>query len=222
MLAVVARGLRDLKDQVVFVGGSVVDLYITRPGVAPLRATDDVDCVIAITSRVDYATLEEKLRALDFEHPIGEAGVPICRWRFQGIAVDVMPAEGNVLGFSNRWYPEGMSNAERVKLADGTEILVFSLPYFIASKLEAFLNRGKGDFYGSADIEDIMTVVDGADDFLEKMSNAPASAKSYLKGKFEELLRNELFVESIPGHLGPEAGIGRTEKALKALREITG
>ena len=44
MLAVVARGLRDIKDQVVFVGGAIVDLYITDPGGAPLRATDDVDC----------------------------------------------------------------------------------------------------------------------------------------------------------------------------------
>jgi len=222
MLAVVARGLHDLKDQVVFVGGAVVDLYITRPGVGPLRATDDVDCVVAITSRVDYGILEKKLRALGFKHPIGEEGVPLCRWRFHGIAVDVMPTEGKVLGFNNRWYPEGVANAQRVKLADGAEISVFTLPYFIASKLEAFLDRGKGDFYGSPDIEDIVAVVDGAEDFPEKISSAPDSVKAYLRGKFEELLKSDLFLQSIPGHLGPEVGVGRADQAIKVLRSFLG
>ncbi|MDE2040215.1 MAG: hypothetical protein KGJ45_09380 [Elusimicrobia bacterium] len=66
MLAVVARGLRELKDQVVFVGGATVDLYIPNPGGTPLRTTDDVDCVVGIASRVEYGKLEERLRGLGF------------------------------------------------------------------------------------------------------------------------------------------------------------
>ena len=57
MLALVARGLRDLKDRVVFVGGATVEMYITSPAGDPLRATDDVDCVIGITSRVAFGQL---------------------------------------------------------------------------------------------------------------------------------------------------------------------
>ena len=72
MLAVVARGLKDLKNRVVFVGGATVDLYITSPGGEPLRVTDDVDCVIEITSRTDYRALEEKLRALKLMRDLAE------------------------------------------------------------------------------------------------------------------------------------------------------
>lgn len=220
MLVVVARGLRDLKDQVVFVGGAIVDLYITNPGGAPLRATDDVDCVIGITSRVAYGALEEKLRALGFTHPLDDPEAPICRWKFSGILVDVMPTDETVLGFSNRWHPDGIANAQRARLTDETEVAFFTLPYFIASKIEAFLGRGKGDFYGSADIEDIVAVVDGAEDFTQKIANAPAPVRAYLKEKVRELLGNDLFIQSIQGHLGSQAGPGRIERVLQVLRDL--
>ena len=39
MLAIVARGLREMKEKVVFVGGATVELYLTNPGGEPVRAT---------------------------------------------------------------------------------------------------------------------------------------------------------------------------------------
>lgn len=220
MLAVVARGLKDLKDQVVFVGGATVDLYITNPGGEPLRATDDVDCVIEITSRGGYRALEEKLRDLKFTHPLDEVHPPICRWRFSGILVDVMPTDAAVLGFSNRWYPDGMTHAEKRTLPDGQEIAIFSLPYFLASKIEAFLGRGKNDFYGSQDMEDIVTVIDRAEDLRDKVIGAPKAAKTYIGEKFGSFLGNELFVQSVTGHLGPGVGPKRLERALELLRGL--
>lgn len=127
MLATVARGLRDLKDRVVFVGGATVDLYITDPAAPPTRVTDDVDCVIELVSRPEYHRLEARLRALGFSHPVGEAGAPICRWRFAGLTVDVMPTDPAVLGFSNRWYSEGIANAESALLPNGPTIAIFTL-----------------------------------------------------------------------------------------------
>ncbi len=181
-----------------------------------------MDCVIEIASRAEYAILEEKLRALGFRNLIDDPEAPICRWKFSGILVDVMPTEGAVLGFSNRWYPDGIAHAERTKLPDGTEIAYFSLPYFVASKIEAFMDRGKGDFYASPDIEDILAVVDGAEDLPEKMAAAPEPVKAYLKEKVGELLDNDLFVQSVQGHLGPEAGQGRIDKMLEVLRGLAG
>lgn len=220
MLAVVARGLRDLKDSVVFVGGATVDMYITRLAGDPLRATDDVDCVIGITSRVAFGQLEEKLRSLGFAHPMDDPKAPICRWRFSGILVDVMPIDPGVLGFSNRWYPEGVEHAEKRNLPDGQEVAIFTLPYFLASKIEAFLGRGKGDFYGSKDIEDIVAVIDGAEDAREKILGAPETVRTYIGKEFDALLRNELFVQSVTGHLGLRAGAGRIQRVLQVLREL--
>lgn len=220
MLAVVARGLKELKDQVVFVGGATVDLYITNPGGEPLRATDDVDCVIEITSRGGYRVLEEKLRALKFRHPLDQERPPICRWEFSGILVDVMPTDEAVLGFSNRWYPDGIAHAEKRTLPDGQEIAVFSLPYFLASKIEAFLGRGKDDFYGSPDLEDIITVVDRSEDLRDKILGAPRDVRAYIKEKLGVLQRNELFVQSVTGHLGPGVGPARVKRALDLIRDL--
>lgn len=220
MLSVVARGLQDLKDQVVFVGGATVDLYVTDPGGEPLRPTDDVDCVIGITSRVAYRTLEEKLRALKFSHPLDEARPPICRWKFSGISVDVMPTDEGVLGFSNRWYPDGIAHAESRVLPDGQTVAIFSLPYFLASKIEAFLGRGKDDFYGSSDLEDIVTLIDRAEDLREKVLAAPKDVQNYIGEKFGSFLGNDLFVQSVAGHLDAGAGPGRVERVLGLMREL--
>jgi hypothetical protein len=43
MLEVIAGGLQDLLDEVVFVGGATVALYATDPAAPEARPTDDVD-----------------------------------------------------------------------------------------------------------------------------------------------------------------------------------
>ncbi|MEK7657545.1 MAG: hypothetical protein AAB412_07285 [Elusimicrobiota bacterium] len=63
-------------------------------------------------------------------------------------------------------------------------------------------------------------MADGAGDFSEKMANAPAAVKAYLKEKVRELLGNDLFIQSIQGHLGQQAGPGRIERVLKVLRDM--
>jgi len=67
MLQLVAKGLEELRKDVVFVGGAVAELYISDPAAAEIRPTYDVDCVIEISTRIEYAALEEKLRAKDFQ-----------------------------------------------------------------------------------------------------------------------------------------------------------
>ena len=219
MLASVAKGLGPLKDEVVFVGGATIELYLAGQPALKVRATDDVDCVVAITTRTDYHKLEERLRALKFQHPLDTKG-PICRWEYQGILVDVMPIEGAVLGFSNRWYPEGFEHAVPVRLPDGQEIKIFSLPYLIASKLEAFKDRGHDDFMGSSDMEDIVTIIDGAADFQKEITGAPQSVKSYLQDCFRELLADERFLDGLEGHLPPAAGPGRAARARSVIERL--
>ena len=46
----VADGLKELRDQVVFVGGSVVSLYANDPGADVPRPTSDIDLVVVVSS----------------------------------------------------------------------------------------------------------------------------------------------------------------------------
>lgn len=131
-----------------------------------------------------------------------------------------MPLESSVLGFSNRWYPEGFERAVTVLLPDGQEIRIFALPYLIASKLEAFKGRGRGDFMGSSDMEDIVTLVDGAADLAARVERAPESVRSYLRRSFRELLSDERFLDALEGHLPPSAGPGRAARARAVLEGL--
>jgi len=136
MLQTIAAGLSGLKEKFVFIGGATIELYITDPAAPLLRPTDDVDCVVAITGTPAYARLEEELRVRGFKNATGK-DEPICRWEYEKIRVDIMPHDPKILGFSNRWYGEGIAHAVAATLPGGGSVSVFALPYLLASKFEA-------------------------------------------------------------------------------------
>jgi len=61
----VKSALEPLKDNFVFVGGATVSLYVERMA-AEVRPTNDVDILVEIWSRWDFAELEAKMRQLGF------------------------------------------------------------------------------------------------------------------------------------------------------------
>src|ERR1700676_3354505 len=87
-------------------------------------------------------------------------GAPLCRWVHQHTILDVMPLDEKILGFSNRWYKAAMKSSTTKRISPDLEIRMVTGPFFIATKLEAFRGRGKGDFLGSRDLEDLVSVVD--------------------------------------------------------------
>ena len=96
------------------------------------RPTDDVDVVIELASYSGYAELEERLRAIGFSNDVSSK--VICRYTYQGIIVDMMPTNPEIIGFSNIWYPQGFKEAKTVTIEKWTEIQIFTIPYFLASK----------------------------------------------------------------------------------------
>lgn len=195
----VAQSLKGLDHPYVFVGGATVSLYSTQKALAEsIRPTDDVDVVIELASYTNHSQMEERLRALGFVNDI-ESGV-ICRYIIQGIIVDIMPTSSDILGFSNRWYPEGFRNAIPYKLDKETEILIFSLPYFLATKWEAHKSRG-GDLRTSRDFEDMVYVFENCKDFDEQLSNGPESVRKYLMDELAPILEHPDFEEGLYCHM---------------------
>jgi len=190
--------LEELAPEVVFVGGATVSLYSTRPE-TETRPTDDVDIVVEIMHYRDYAAIEEKLRSKGFINDI-ESGV-ICRYSIHGITVDVMPISEDILGFSNKWYPEAFANSIQVNLEEGLSIRVFSAPYFLVTKLEAFVDRGENEGRFSSDFEDIVHVLNNRQSIWEEMKNADEPVKQYLKSEFAKLLDQKYIDEWISVHL---------------------
>ncbi len=138
----VHNALGELRDKVVFVGGATVALYADRIA-AEVRPTDDVDILVEVYSRWHYGEVEDHLRKMGFVNDITAAFVG--RFLIKGLIVDVMPTNEDILGFSNLWYKRGFQTAIDYKIDDLTIVKIFDAPYFIATKLEAFNNRGNND-----------------------------------------------------------------------------
>jgi predicted nucleotidyltransferase len=220
MLQTVADGLEELNEDIVFVGGAVAELYADDPASSDIRPTQDVDCTIELSSYKELTELEEALRAKGFTND-NSNGAPICRWIYQEIKVDVMPTEGNVLGFNNRWYPSGVENKISKTLPDGKEIYVFPTEYYLAAKFEAYHDRGGDDLRQSHDFEDIIYVLDNCTDILEVIRNAYEDVKSYLKSECEMLLENDGLSEGIECALPLGSDSDRVEMIVTLITDIS-
>lgn len=123
----VAESLKDLKDEVVFVGGSTTALLVDDVASGRARSTEDVDFIIDISVRGEYHRFEERMRARGFQNDMSE-GAPMCRWLidFHGmpLKVDAMPVDEKILGFSNRWYQQSIDTAMEVEIKTGLMIKV--------------------------------------------------------------------------------------------------
>ena len=214
----ISRILKSIKKDVVFVGGATVSLYVDSKS-SEVRPTDDVDVVIELAAYNNYTQLEEELRNVGFEND-KDSGI-ICRYMVQGIIVDIMPTNSDVLGFSNRWYEEGFENAISIML-DDDEVKIFSFPYFIATKLEAFKNRGNNDFRFSSDFEDIVYVLENNSNSENQLSNLPEQLKEYFSKTFQDLINQQDWEEGLYAHLEPRNApqkIIMIENILKKLIE---
>jgi predicted nucleotidyltransferase len=142
-LGIVARRFGTMLDEVAFLGGASAVLHVTDAGAPPPRPTKDVDVIVEVASTTDYlGRLSDELRARGFEVDV-EEGAPLCRWVVDGIKVDVMPTREDVLGLKNRWFDAALRHPTRYRLPDGQEILLVGAPYFVATKLEAFVDGTK-------------------------------------------------------------------------------
>ena len=220
IMVTAATRLGELRDDMVFIGGCAAGLLITDPAAPEVRYTIDVDVIVEVVSRAEFYRLEEKLRERGFQQ-IMQEDAPICRWRAEDVTLDVMPTDSEILGFGNRWYGPALENAEHMVIQNGIEVNMITAPYFLGTKMEAFLARGNGDYYGSHDLEDMIAVIDGRPELIDEIQNGSDKLKNYLAEEFNNLIQDDSFIEAIPGHLPPDpASQDRTEIIMKRLQRI--
>ncbi len=217
----VAERLDGLGLGYAFLGGSVVGLLLDFPELSPVRATDDVDVVIEVVSQARYAGIEQKLRALRFDHDMRE-GAPRCRWLLGDLTVDIMPVDGDFLGLNTVWFREALATATLLPVPGGS-LRVVAPVAFVATKYVAFRDRGAGDYHASHDLEDLITVIDGRERIVEEIAAAGPSLRTYVTEAMAALVSSEDFMEALPGHLpsdsasqGRLAGLRRKLTAIAA------
>lgn len=219
-IKVVREALGDLRNDVVFVGGSTVSFYADRE-TFEVRETDDVDVIIEVLTYSDHAKFEEKIQKLGFS-PDASSKVKV-RYKIKGITVDFMPTTDVAIGFENKWYPDGFKNAVEYSIDENETIKILAPEHFLATKLEAFKSRGYSDPRQSQDFEDIVYVLENRNSIWSELTTCSEPLKSYLKAEFGKLLSQQGIEEWIDCHIdfiSPPSTNMIIEELTKFCKEI--
>lgn len=221
-LRAVARRMEPLEKRFVFLGGAVIELLVDDPRVSDLRPTKDVDIVAEVLTTAEFYAMESKLRDAGFVHDTSE-GAPLCRWLVDAHRVDIMPMEASRLGMNTRWFPEALEFSCERDLGEGCMARVVNAPVFIATKLEAYHDRAKGDFQASHDIEDIVSVLDGCADIVEQAHSAPHAVRAFIASELSDWMSKPEIMDLLAGHLpGLSLSAGREEIVRERIKGIVG
>jgi len=212
----VALALGELNDEVIYVGGAVVSLYVTDEGAELPRPTKDIDISVQVSSYAQMDQLREKLANKKI-YPAPDETI-MYRYSYEDILIDFIPYEETPLGPTNRWLKPGFEKAYPEKVGI-TEIKILPVSLFLATKWEAFNSRG-GDPRTSHDFEDIIYVIDNNRSVVDDVSNAQKDVRDFLKSMSKEILSNPSANEIIECHINPFTANERRKLINGKLKEI--
>lgn len=194
----IALALEELNEQVVYVGGAVVSLYVDDPTADDVRPTKDLDLTMKIASLSELESIRQTLSEKGFVQSAMDSVV--CRFRYDDILVDVMATKPIGWAPGNRWFEQGIDQAISKDL-EGLSIRILPLPYFLATKFDAFFDRGIKDLWASHDYEDIVYLFNHVTDISEQILSSDEVVQKYLAACATQILGNRSFQEAIMANL---------------------
>ena len=199
VVAKVAEGLQQYREQVVLVGGAVISLYTDDPGADEISKTKDIDFTVNIVDVGEFHKTIEELGKLGFQpDPFGNS---ICSYTYKNYPVDIIPAEDNAFGSTNRWYKIGFEDLWKVNVKD-QEIYILSAACFLATKFEAFNNRGN-DYRTRHEIEDIIYIIDNRTTIVDEIAKCDKKILEFIKYEFKKIIDKGLLEELLVTHIHP-------------------
>lgn len=223
MLMGVASKLGDeLLQQVTFVGGATVSLHLDDAQPLDISSTKDVDFIVSVTSYSGYHDLSIKLRERGFTDyiPLDDEKSPMCRFICNGIMVDVMPDDEEILGFSNAWFKRCHSAPKIYTLPNQVTIRIAEAKYLLATKLAAFAHRGQ-DMLSSKDAEDIIILLNGRDTLVREVLLGPPELRDFIQVELTKFIRNPDFKYVFSSSLRNEES-ERQELTMNKLNTLAG
>lgn len=212
----VALALEELKNEVMFVGGAVVSVYVTDEGAEQPRPTKDIDISVQVSSYQQMENLREKLASKGI-YPSPESTV-MYRYKYEDIQIDFIPWDTTPLGPTNSWLKPGFDHAESVTIGK-IEIKVLTVPYYLATKWEAYKSRGS-DPRTSHDFEDIIYVLDNNLNVVDSITYANEDVVSELCQMANEILSMASMEECIECHINPYTAEQRRKIMVEKLKLI--
>lgn len=217
VIETIATALKELNEEVVYVGGAVVGIYINDPAADDIRPTKDVDISLSVASLSELEEIRVKLEERGFTQAAEDK--VICRFRYQGIKVDVMNTKEVGWAPANPWFEAGFAKKKIVQINE-SKIQVLPLSYFLATKFAAYNSRGKDNPVTSHDFEDIVYILDNCLDIQEQLTDLPDDVKRYLKEEFEKILNDGAKKEAIEGNIAYDNRSNRLKRILGSIETV--
>ncbi len=212
----VAIALGEINNDVIYVGGAVVSLYVTDEGAEQPRPTKDIDISVQISSYSQMDKLREQLAHKRIYPAMTET--ILYRYIYEDILIDFIPYEKTPLGPTNSWLKPGFEKAYYTPIGN-TKIKILPVSMFLATKWEAYKNRG-GDPRMSHDFEDIIYVIDNNLHLIDDVFNADQNVQVFLKEMSREILSHSSLHEIIECHINPYTAKERKEFIIDKLKQI--
>ncbi len=214
----VAVALGELNNDVVYVGGAMVSLYIDDSAAEDVRPTKDIDITLEIAN---VGELEKLRKALENKGFIQSAEDDvICRFGLEDIKVDVMSTIEVGWAPANPWFESGFENSVTIEI-ENVEIRILTLPYFLATKFAAFEGRGGSDPRMSHDFEDIAYLLNYTSNFREQILDSEPEVQQYLKEQFAAIREKANMQEAIIANLYHEDQQIRFDRIMEEIKELT-
>jgi predicted nucleotidyltransferase len=132
-----------------------------------------------------------------------------------------MAPTANVLNVTNRWYELALSSAIEHFLTAETSIRIAPPPCYLATKIEAFRNRGAADPLASKDLEDIVQLLDGRPELVHEVAAAPSELRQFIAEWSRASLATDDFAMLVSAQLpGDAASQARAEVILERLEAL--
>ena len=199
VVAEIANALGDLNESIVFVGGAVVSVYADDDAAGEVRPTQDIDLTLKLFD-INQQDLDKQLAERGFHPDIH--GHAICSYKYKDIAVDVMASVDSMRGPTNRWYAIGFDSLQEVTIK-GETIQILSAPCYLATKFEAYSQRGEDDYRTSHDFEDIIYVLDNRTTIVDEIKQTDTRIKKFLREELTKVLKSSYSEEVLSSHLHP-------------------
>jgi hypothetical protein len=200
----VAERMGPLREEVVFLGGTILPLLTTRPTGLSIRKSKDVDMLADFPSKDKIYAFEDGLWERGFKKK--STGV-ICRWVLEDIRIDVLPADPDVLGFNNQWCREAMSRPLRIDLEKNLTVHIIGPSCFLGAKFNAFYRRGEGDYAGSYDLYDMLVLLAGRPGVdQEILESASPALQRFLSRELKKFWKHSNGLKDFSFKIVPENG----------------
>lgn len=104
---------------------------------------------------------------------------------------------------------------------ENLQIRLLPLPLFLATKFDAFFDRGIKDLLASHDFEDIVYLFNHTSSVVEQIESAEKEVKEYLSNCATKIMASREFKEAIVANLYYEAQQERFDLILNRMKQIS-